>query len=504
MRYPLIIGGNHDYKDLSQNSSRFYGDYKFQVSNAGSLDLGRAIGAARKADRSTLAERARRLGQAADNFSWSSEDLEHAVRMTGMPISLVAQVFEQIPQIFREVCGISSSRFTRLGAGDPHDSEVLQRNVFVSAFPEDGFCYAVTPGIDPRAAAMAAANLSYLGIPFILKASSRDASARLVIQALLESGFDPNFCSLVYFESQTSEASRKHHQILEASSAAWTFGPRNFVDQWLRYGSEELRAYLDLTGLQVNQPGEAAIRSSLAQESRREIAERVQFETRRADHFEGKIVLRHETGNCAAVMFGAFNEDIAEMLYSAIGYGISCSATKSIVVVDPKPDEGAWMAGVADYLAGLKAGDPLEADTQIGYIDERYLDWLEELVQNNRRRAKIYGGERLFRHQARPLLVASQEDLSDFFGQEISAYVLAVRNCHNLAESVAFLNKHSQVNPRLAVSFYHAPKDELIQAIPKIRAHAVMVDKPTTGLVPVFHDGNDYANLLRKKKLLII
>lgn len=62
------------------------------------------------------------------------------------------------------------------------------------------------------------------------------------------------------------------------------------------------------------------------------------------------------------------------------------------------------------------------------------------------------------------------------------------------------LNRIKLQGPRLAVSFHNIHEVELLHAIRKIQAHAVMIDKPTTELIPIFHEGNDYAHQLRRKK----
>jgi hypothetical protein len=112
--------------------------------------------------------------------------------------------------------------------------------------PHQGFCYAITPGNDPRPAAIVAANLGYLGIPFILRASIRDAAAPLVIRALIAGGFDPRFCNLVYLDRADPLSKSNHTRMLAACSIIWTFGSPDSIDRTLRYRSTGRRVLLDL------------------------------------------------------------------------------------------------------------------------------------------------------------------------------------------------------------------------------------------------------------------
>jgi acyl-CoA reductase-like NAD-dependent aldehyde dehydrogenase len=187
------------------------------------------------------------------------------------------------------------------------------------------------------------------------------------------------------------------------------------------------------------------------------------------------------------------------LLSASISCASVCTATKSVMFIA----EEDWIAQAADFLASLVVGDPLEPDTQVGYTDPSCLDYLEDLRQKNRLHSQVYGGERRSPIQADPLLVASQEAVPDFFGQEIPAYVLAVRRCESISAAVDQINAYAGEQPRLAVSFLNCPKDQLAGALFKVRAHTVLVDRPTTTLLPAFHEGNDYALLLAQPRFLV-
>jgi hypothetical protein len=342
-----------------------------------------------------------------------------------------------------------------------------------------------------------AANLGYLGIPFVIRASIRDAAAPLVIRALIAGGFDPRTCNLVYLDRNDPQTQEHHFRLVEASTSVWTFGPAHSIDRTLRYRPSKSRATID-----VDEAFSAAdaeeFNAWLASLNPSELARRVQFETPTQDLFADKQVLRHETGNCAAIVSGPLTTILKATLYEAIAYPIACTATKSVMVIGG----GDWIEETSHFLTGLTAGDPLDLATQVGYIDPGCLDTLERLRQDNALRAHFTGGERLSAYQARPLLIASQEECPDFFAQEIPAYVLGVRACQDLSEAIAQINQNTGMQPRLAVSLLNFPKGQLSSQVLELRAQAILVDLPTTRLLPAFHEGNDYSLLLTKGRFL--
>jgi hypothetical protein len=100
------------------------------------------------------------------------------------------------------------------------------------------------------------------------------------------------------------------------------------------------------------------------------------------------------------------------------------------------------------------------------------------------------------------LLVASQDECPDFFAQEIPAYVLAARACQDFTEAIAQINQNTGGQPRLAVSLLNFPKDQLSSQVLDLCAQAILVDRPTTRLIPAFHEGNDYSLLLTRSRFL--
>jgi acyl-CoA reductase-like NAD-dependent aldehyde dehydrogenase len=494
---PLIIGGKEIIRSSFNNTSLFYGGYSYNIADAGMLEIAQAIGNARNASRPSLDDRTRYLQKAADAFPYSDDDVEHAVRMLGMPISIVKGHFEQIPHILRGISLSINSRF-RPNNEFPHYAEKFDAGTHKILLPEEGFCYVVTPGNDVRAVAMVAANLCCLGLPFIIKASKEDAVAPLVIKALIDGGFDPRFCNLVYFDITAPDATKKHFKILDACSVIWTFGSDETVDRVLRYERIGKSTYLDITDLIGSAEPDYSLLGAKLSGNVFSLKSRVFVKEDIVDHFDGKKVLRHGCGNCAMVVAGAFDKTMAELLYQSFGYAIGCNAVKSVLVVGSSD----WISGAAMFLADLITGDPLDPHTQVGYVNPATLDYVAKQVRIHVSQLKALGGERLSAHQAKPLLIHANDYIPEFFGQEIPAYILAVKSCQTIDNAIEEINAGAGKNQRLAVSFVNIGKPDVYSVLPKVKAHSIFINAPTTTVFPYFHEGNDYALRLSKKKLV--
>jgi acyl-CoA reductase-like NAD-dependent aldehyde dehydrogenase len=499
MNKPLIINGSEFIRTPFTVASPFYPGSTHQIASASVLDIASAIGSARSADRETITTRTAYLHKAAQGFTYSQQTLEHAVHMTGMPIRYVEELFKQIPEIFKELPSSQSTRF-HISRGDkPYMVEPLGAGRFKVLQAIDGFCYAVAPGNDPRATALVAANLTFWGIPFILRASPRDAAAPLVIQSLLQSGIDPKFCSLIYLDPGSSETPEKHFKLVDASDSVWTFGPAHAIDPTLRFKSSGQRWVADLEDLIEAEGSSKAAEDNLPGPESEAVLTGLKKEDVLHDHFQGKTILRHEAGNCAALAWGALDADRLEILSRSSGYAIICTAVKSLLAIDSP----GCLEQLATFVPELRTGDPLDPATQVGYIQSRHLDRLEALVNTNRGRARFYGGKRLSPVQSEPLLAVSEGDIPAFFGQEIQAYVLAAANCRSLKEAATWLNRH-QNPPRLAVTLLNSPQESRLDALHMLKCHTLLIDKPTSIISAVLHEGNDYGLVLSNGRLLVI
>ena len=462
----MLIQGCIDGKWVDRTTfsvqSIFYPNYSVRVSGVTLLDTARAIGAARSTGRLGFTERLERLESAADAFQYTPEVLEHTAKMSGLPVKVVRGLLDEIPVWFRQVAVAWQARLGQFPAsGAP--AEVAALGAYKLLSPIDGYCYAVGPANDPRASALVAANCAAAGVPLIFKAAKHDAVAPLVMQSLLSAGFDPAAFSLLYFDNREPDAPQKHHKLVAGSSLVWTFGPVEDVDRALRY-----------TGDPHSPSGQI-------------------------DLFSDRRVLRHANAACSTIISGALDAKMRKFLDDSLGFASGCTATRSAMAVASPAVPGQ----LDEYLASLKVGDPLEEETQVGYILPGNLDYLARLLRKHALSIKVSGGQRLSPMQMSPVLVTAAHDLPDLFGAEIPAYFLAVRGCDSLEQAVERINANTQALPRLAVSFYNQPADQAAAFAGQIRAKTVLLDQPTTRVAPFLHEGNDYREWLCESKLLI-
>lgn len=457
-----LAGKMHARKTFTVKSI-FYPEYSFQVSEAAMLDVSSAIGAARSAERLPFAERLQRLNAAADAFQYSVDVLEHTVKMSGLPVRVVRSLLDDIPDWFRQVSQAWQEKLKDQPEYSGTPAEIAAPGADKLLLPVEGYCYAVGPANDPRASALTAANCAAAGVPLIFKAARHDTAAPLVFESLISAGFDPAAFNLLYFDNREPDAPQKHHKLVAASSLTWTFGPLTDVDRALRY---------------ITDPDHP---------------------DRRLDLFADRRVLRHASAACSAVISGELDGEMRRFLDASLGFASGCTATRSVMAVRSP----ALPRQIAEYLASLRVGDPLQEETQVGYILPGNLDYLADLLQKHALSIEIHGGQRLSAHQMSPVLVTGENDLPELFGAEIPAYYLAVRQCDTLEQAVRRINASNPGAPRLAVSLYHQPAAQAAALAAGLRAKTVLLNQPTTRVAPFMHEGNDYREWLCESKLII-
>jgi acyl-CoA reductase-like NAD-dependent aldehyde dehydrogenase len=495
--YPLVINGHTLRRDFFETPSHFYEGFACHTSSANPLDISAAIGFARIARKPAFSESVEILNRAAAAFSYKAENLEQAVRMTGMPVTEVTKFFDHIPDLLRQPSSSLAQRFD-LAKGDiTLHLELLEPDHYQVIQPSAGFCYAVTPGSDPRAAALVSANLVALGIPFILRASPRDAAAPLILQALLNAGVDPRFCSLLYLDPNHAQFPEKHYKLVDASALVWTFGPAGVIDSTLRFEQGRKQVSLGLSGLPIDTSSKISLLSSLELIDEQELFVRLNEESTQIDHFAGKPIIRHEAGNCAAISWGELTGKMHEIVFESLAYPIVCTALKTIIYIEAPT----FPAQLANLLKELVVGDPLEPDTQVGFVNPHHLDRLQKLLESNRGRLEVFGGRRLSPNQAEPLLVSTSHHLPDFISREIPAYVLAARPARDLQDAVNHINLDIE-SPRLAVALFNSPARQRLPAVRTLNAHTILVDIATSSVYAALHEGNDYTLKLSQRKLL--
>jgi acyl-CoA reductase-like NAD-dependent aldehyde dehydrogenase len=495
MNIPLIIGGKEKIQDYFVSVSPFFESYTYRVANANILDVSEAIGYAREADRSTLDTRVNYLKEAGKLFLYDEELLEHTVKLSGMPIRIIKKLFDQIPSIFSEISRAFFERFHVETAGAFCFLEKIGNQYTRLFTPLTGFCYGVTPGNDPRATALVVANLCLLGIPFIIKASKEDAAAYLIIRSLINGGFDPKFCNLLYFDSSADNALEKHFRLVDHASLVWTFGSDSTVDHILRFEQKGRKILIDdeYSGT-IDQ-----IALSVSKLTPQKLNQSLKIIDEQVDHFSGKVILRHGSGNCTSIATGQFTKNTEALLFESFVYTIGCNSIRSIMLVNSHE----WIYDASKFLESLKVGNPLDFNTEIGYIHPEYLNYLETLLKKYREKVSLLTGKRISPFQATPWLLMCQENEVEFYGQEIPAYLLVASHCGSVREAIDRINANTGKSPRLAVSIWGFEKDNFISNFSELQAHTILVGQPTSKLLPYYHEGNEYFTRLSKSMVRI-
>jgi acyl-CoA reductase-like NAD-dependent aldehyde dehydrogenase len=451
-----VIAGKSLQRPPFFSPSIFYPQYIVPTPSASPLDISSAIGATRRVERETFQKRAAYLLRAAHAFQFSPEHIKHTVKVTGIPYRVVRNLLEDIPQWIKKIVLFYGQRFDILD-GQPERLVLrLPGGLKQILTPLDGFCYVILPANDPRAAVLAAANLGYLGIPFVLKASRHDAISPLIIQALLDGGFDPSFASLIYFDNHATESRAYHTRLIQESSVVWTFGPRHTLDA-------------------VMPPADL-----LTQENRPKF-------------------LYHEHGACAAIFGGDFTSQTVEILHKSLELAGSCTATRAAFYLSKQE----WLQAAVETITGMTTGDPLNPATEIGYIHPRNLDTLELLMRKHQHQIRFYGGKRLSPVQMEPLAVECLQPVQSLMGQEIPAYYFAFQQCNSLTEAVTLANDSLIAPTRLAVGLFGFNSTEANpRIIIQIKSQIIQQNQPTSTILPYYHEGNDYAMELTRSQLL--
>lgn len=457
-----LIGGMEIRREVFHGRSPFYPDYEVATPQIGELDAARAIGAARRAERGSFADRWQALQRAAEAFHLPDEIIDHTVRVTGIPRRVVLELAADIPRWLKGVPEHYAGRLLDAGSIDLPPGAAAEVSPHVRYQPLDGPAYVLCPATDPRAPALAAANLVALGIPFILKASRHDALAPRVLDALIAGGLDPHFCSLLYFDNHTSSGPALHARLIEASPVVWTFGPRAGVYRAFGLPSPASPGRL---------PGTLA----------------------------GKTTLFHEDAACAAIVSGGFSDRTQAFLEQSLAFASGCTAVRGVFLLEAAED---WPARCREWLARLRVGDPLDLDTQVGYFHPANLHALERARQVHRAALESHGGQRLSPQQQTPLLLELARPVSELLGQEIPACFLATFRCGTLAEAVDTINQTAVQPPRLTVATHNLELNERnVRQLARVQARNLHLEQPTSAVHPHFHEGNDYLRLLSRPRL---
>lgn len=480
--------------------SPFYDDFKVSVSDAGHLDISIAISNAGHAweecQKLSFTERADMLEKAAGSLKFSEEEIQSIVKMVGMPEKYVSAQIKQIPELMVAFRNTVLERYGfidgRLGL-DFAESEKFHKIEF--RLPKKGFAYAITPGNDPRITAVVSTVLALLGIPGIIKPSKTDLIIPLkVAKAIIDAGYPKNGLNVLFFDTGNPRSKDYNFKICDKAAVIWPFGDDNTVDNILRI---EKRNVLDIDKF-TNDKKIADIRKEfpkfLAELQKTEKSLDSYILAQNIDHFANKFVLRHASGRCAGILDDDFDVSLAAKLImdSSMRYPIGCNSMKSVFAVGPAFDKLAETLKKEFSLLDKHVSDPLDPETEVGYIDENTALFLDKRIKELKMLNLIsilHGGQKIGRFQASPLLVSTNDVNSELLINEISGYILCLTKVNSFEEAISQINRISKDNPKLAVSYFTNNTENMKM---HVNAHHVKINYLTTDIDGIVHEGNDY------------
>jgi hypothetical protein len=149
-------------------------------------------------------------------------------------------------------------------------------------------------------------------------------------------------------------------------------------------------------------------------------------------------------------------------------------------------DGGILIEQAAEYLHSLILGDPLDPSARLATSMRNISTTCMPYVKNSLN-GTFFGGEKDF-PQSRLNLCWSTRETCQISSPRRSPHMSQHPALPDLQEAISLINHYTGEEPRLAVSFLNYPRQSLSEKIFSIRAHALLIDKPTTTLLPA-HSG---------------
>ena len=406
--------------------SEFY-DYSIEAADSGMMDISVALSKAGKADslkRLSFDERMQILREAEKKLSFSEDEIKYNVMMTGMPIKYVREYIESIPKILSDISLLVEKKYEHI------NHKKTKRffdgiNKFEHRVPIRGPIYAVAPSNDARVSALISAISISLGIPAIIKTSKSDLPISLKIaKTLISCGLPNEALAILTFDTAKKDAQKKNFKLVEGSSIIWVFGDDETVDNTLRF---DKKRYFDLESfysqIKINPESDFNNFLDAIKKDQKPFLDNITSISK--DYFSQKTVLRHASGRCSGVLNSDFNLKRASEIIvdSSLNYPIGCNSMKSLHVVQSAYDE--IISDLKERFAERKVGDPLNKDTDVGYISKQTLDYVDKRARELSFLKLLHidsDYKRMSDVQSTPLLCSTKDVHSEFLSKEYSAY----------------------------------------------------------------------------------
>lgn len=492
---PINLGKNY-----FTVKSQFYDNFEVSIADASNLDISIALSKVRQSweecQKLSFEERVEVLKKAADSLKFTEEELDALVKMIGIPRKYTLEQVKQIPEIMTTFWKTISKRYGfiygRIGL-DFMENESFHKIEF--RIPKKGFIYAITPGNDPRTTVIVSTISVLLGIPVIIKPSKTDNIIPLkTAKAIIDAGYPKNGLIVLFFDSENPKSRESNFKICDEASVIWPFGNEDTIDNLIRlekrgiFNMDKFMKDKAISDIQKEFP------KFMAEMQKAGNSLNAYMLTQTIDHFASKLVLRHASGRCAGILDSDFDVERAAKLImeSSMRYPISCTAMKSVFVVESAFDRLAGILGQEFAALDAHTSDPLNPETDVGYIDVKTISFLEKRIDELKRLQLIsvlHGGKRLNQTQLTPLLVSTNDVNSELLINEIPGYILCLIKVPSFKDAVSHVNRIAQEAPKLAVSYFtNNPEHMRLH----VNAHHVKINYLTTDIDGVVHEGNDY------------
>lgn len=495
--YKNLIGGNtFSFGKPFEARSSFY-DYTVLVHGANEFDIDLAVRFARSSQ-NKLKElgylgRKEILKRIGDSLTFDKEDIEHAVKMMGMPVQYVRLYAQEVPQMLGHYSDTLEQRYQvingKLARVFP------ERNSIEIKEPRDGFVYSIVPSNDPRALAFVFSVVGTIGISAVLKVSKNELPvAQRIAREAIAQGYPANALNLLCWDTDDKKRAQElHFYMFSKHSPEFfiPFGNDETIDQQLRYKQKKVVRLEDIADVMSRHHGQNlddSIISSLLNEINESSG------TESIDALTGNV-FRHTSGNCAVIVDGFSDKAVELTGYSSFEYPISCKSAKASYLVGSQKDFELYKLGLANFAKRLIIGDPLKEKTQVGFVDSELLDQTLKKVEELRSLGQleiVYGGERVGKNQATPLIVATDDPESPFLTKETSIYMLALRRVDSIEHAIRECNMPGY-KQRLAVSIItDRSQPEVVKSILDLNCDQYHINEITRSLHPPLHQGVNY------------
>lgn len=438
-----------------------YYDYAFELPNSSIVDLklmlSHATHARKKVALLSFDERAEILRKAAEMYSVNDDELDHLVKMTGMPRKYVKEradfgkfILQALPQMigtrYGHKFGTITKEILRNGNG------MYRLTGYESHRSVDGLIAAFVPPNDPAEVPFLLGHMVMYGGTAIIKPSASEPYFSLKVAELLtKAGYPEGALNVIHWDTRDASRTSVSQELIRSSTHRIIMGGKSTADMLLKV---------------VNDDGVCI-----------------------EEHYStGKNCIFSSGHSKAIVCPSSDIEKAADMLVQgAYEWTRDCVTTKSVFVCENQKVQ--LTDAIKKRLQQKVVGDPLDNATDIGFVDDAHkmIDTIRGLVDF--KYAVLHFGE-IDEKRNTPFLLETKHVHSPLLQHEFP-YTLTIVPVQSVEEAVDKINETSFVledKMTMAVSVFshHATMEDmnkhqpaLVSKLLTLRCHLLMYNKPS-------------------------